>query len=439
MSGSTPSVVERDSYDAWGKMRNPSTWAYDPTCTLPPASEITRHFTGHESLATACLINANARIYDPQIGRFMSADPVTENPFDLQDLNHYSYVLNNPLSLSDPTGNGGLFKNAAVVFVLQQYEVLPFIASTLGVTTSSATLAGIVNAGISGGIGGAISTGTLKGAGIGAAEAIAFAGVHIVKDDAGFPDNASDYTASQVAESAIAHGAVGGLFSLHQKGGFQSGFLAGAISDLSTTSDSNQLNPVDAIKNAVAGGIGSVLGGGKFQNGAVTGAFGYLFNDQLRSGGGSCGGAAAAAGGACLALGAAAAACPETGVSCVTVPSALAMCAGASAGAGAVCSVANSNSTGGTAFRTHANSASSMQGTELYYLINRTTGDIDKIGITSYPDQRYSQAYLDAENVRYQTQWQFQWRAAAMAAENIELMGYWTSNGRLPRLNQNFH
>jgi hypothetical protein len=80
-----------------------------------------------------------------------------------------------------------------------------------------------------------------------------------------------------------------------------------------------------------------------------------------------------------------------------------------------------------------------MQGTELYYLVNRTTGDIDKIGITSYGEPRYPQWYYEAENVRYEQQWEFQSRAAAYVAENIELVGYWTANGRLPRLSQNFH
>jgi RHS repeat-associated protein len=54
--------------------------------------------------AAICAVNANARLYDPQVGRFLSADPTTETPYDLQDLNRYSYCLNNPLSLTDPTG-----------------------------------------------------------------------------------------------------------------------------------------------------------------------------------------------------------------------------------------------------------------------------------------------------------------------------------------------
>ena len=46
----------------------------------------------------------NGRIYDPLLGRFLSADPVVQAPNNLQSYNRYSYVLNNPLSLTDPTG-----------------------------------------------------------------------------------------------------------------------------------------------------------------------------------------------------------------------------------------------------------------------------------------------------------------------------------------------
>jgi hypothetical protein len=46
----------------------------------------------------------NGRIYDPVIGKMMSADPTVPNPTDAQAYNRYAYVLNNPLSLTDPTG-----------------------------------------------------------------------------------------------------------------------------------------------------------------------------------------------------------------------------------------------------------------------------------------------------------------------------------------------
>jgi RHS repeat-associated protein len=99
----TCTVIERDAYDAWGRRRNASDWSDNPSCAI--ASTTTRGFTGHEELDSVCLVNANARIYDPTVGRFMSPDDMVPDPLDLQSLNRYSYVDNNPLSFTDPTGH----------------------------------------------------------------------------------------------------------------------------------------------------------------------------------------------------------------------------------------------------------------------------------------------------------------------------------------------
>ncbi|MBU6469473.1 MAG: RHS repeat-associated core domain-containing protein [Gammaproteobacteria bacterium] len=61
-------------------------------------------FTHQEMLDNVGIIHMNGRIYDPNLGRFLSVDPVFEFPTNTQSLNPYSYVLNNPLSMTDPTG-----------------------------------------------------------------------------------------------------------------------------------------------------------------------------------------------------------------------------------------------------------------------------------------------------------------------------------------------
>ncbi len=63
-----------------------------------------RGFTGHEMLDNVGLVHMNGRVYDPNLGRFLSVDPVFAFPTNTQSLNPYSYVLNNPLSVTDPTG-----------------------------------------------------------------------------------------------------------------------------------------------------------------------------------------------------------------------------------------------------------------------------------------------------------------------------------------------
>lgn len=65
----------------------------------------TRHgFTGHEHLDNLSLIHMNGRVYDPYLGRFLSADPFIDGADTTQGYNRFSYVANNPLSFTDPSG-----------------------------------------------------------------------------------------------------------------------------------------------------------------------------------------------------------------------------------------------------------------------------------------------------------------------------------------------
>src|SRR5262245_42689830 len=50
----------------------------------------------------------NGRIFDPALGRFMTADPQIQSPGFLQSYNRYSYGFNNPLGGMDPSGLGFL-------------------------------------------------------------------------------------------------------------------------------------------------------------------------------------------------------------------------------------------------------------------------------------------------------------------------------------------
>ncbi len=59
----------------------------------------------------------NARIYDPLLGRFLSPDPEVTDVERMQNYNRYAYVMNNPLSYTDPSGEAwyndlGDFKEA---------------------------------------------------------------------------------------------------------------------------------------------------------------------------------------------------------------------------------------------------------------------------------------------------------------------------------------
>jgi RHS repeat-associated protein len=94
-----------ESFAPFGKRRG-ANWTGTPTAPeLATMRGITPDgFTGHEHLDNLDLIHMNGRVYDPQLGRFISADPFVSSPYDGQSLNRYSYVWNNPLSFVDPSG-----------------------------------------------------------------------------------------------------------------------------------------------------------------------------------------------------------------------------------------------------------------------------------------------------------------------------------------------
>ncbi len=71
---------------------------------VPTSHIFDRGFTGHQHLDQFRLINMNGRVYDPQLGRFLSPDPFITSPNNPQNYNRYSYVLNNPMRYTDPSG-----------------------------------------------------------------------------------------------------------------------------------------------------------------------------------------------------------------------------------------------------------------------------------------------------------------------------------------------
>ena len=80
-------------------------YPYGVTRSSSGTIDTQKRFTGqHQSSATG-LYYYNARWYDPDIGRFISADIIVPNPRNPQDLNRYGYARNNPLKYIDPSGH----------------------------------------------------------------------------------------------------------------------------------------------------------------------------------------------------------------------------------------------------------------------------------------------------------------------------------------------
>ena len=91
------------AYDAFGKVRN-GDYSDRPGGKLNLLPDTVRGFTGHQHVDDVRLIHMNGRVYDYQLGRFLSVDPIIQFPANSQSLNPYSYIMNNPLSGRDPSG-----------------------------------------------------------------------------------------------------------------------------------------------------------------------------------------------------------------------------------------------------------------------------------------------------------------------------------------------
>ncbi|MEW5249260.1 RHS repeat-associated core domain-containing protein [Microbulbifer sp. 2201CG32-9] len=187
------------SFDAWGKRRNALSWAQisgGPQGIVSALSvgsfnhlTTNRGFTGHEMLDEVGLIHMNGRVYDPNLARFVSADPVVDGVTSVQGYNRYAYVHNNPLMYTDPSGYSSWSKyrdsvvKPVVALVITIYSAGTASGAAWGyfggaVTTTQATGAVIIG----GAAAGAVQTGTVEGAFFGAFSAVLFWGSLISPD-----------------------------------------------------------------------------------------------------------------------------------------------------------------------------------------------------------------------------------------------------------------
>jgi RHS repeat-associated protein len=100
-------VIEvRLSSGAFGQRRAEAGWSGNPTGGdwTQITATTRRGFTFHEHLDNLNLVHLNGRVYDPVVGRFLSADPFVPYPSSTQSFNRYSYVRTNPLTFTDPSG-----------------------------------------------------------------------------------------------------------------------------------------------------------------------------------------------------------------------------------------------------------------------------------------------------------------------------------------------
>nr|WP_198677182.1 RHS repeat-associated core domain-containing protein [Aliidiomarina iranensis] len=232
-------------------------------------------YTGHEQVDHASVVQMGGRIYDAHIGRFLQADPFVQSPSNSQNFNRYSYVLNNPLSYTDPSGY--LFKAlkkywrviaaAAVSFytfnVVSNWAIKAF---------SEGVLAGAVAGGTAGFMGGAVATGSLKGALQGAFSGAVFGAIGAQFGDA--------KTHVQVGAHSMAGGVLGKLHGGNfGHGFFSAGFTKWAGKEWKVDTESARNVIGNSLKQAIIGGTASKITGNKFSNGAFTAALQYIVNE----------------------------------------------------------------------------------------------------------------------------------------------------------------
>ncbi|WP_285403035.1 RHS repeat-associated core domain-containing protein [Luteibacter sp. ME-Dv--P-043b] len=69
-------------------------------------------YTGHLNDVDSGLVYMQARYYDPDVGRFLSIDPVAIKPGSLVDVNRFGYANDNPVTFQDPSGRCTGSRNA---------------------------------------------------------------------------------------------------------------------------------------------------------------------------------------------------------------------------------------------------------------------------------------------------------------------------------------
>jgi RHS repeat-associated protein len=229
ITNSSGTILERLSFDPWGRRRNPADWTY---ANVPATFMFDRGFTGHEHLDKFDLINMNGRVYDPLLAMFLSPDNNIQAPDLTQNFNRYSYCLNNPLIYTDPDGEfWNLIIGAAVGGVLNwATHGFEFSWKGLGYFGVGA-VAGALGAGVGAGVSSSMAGGSFSAGFIGSSAAL-------------------------TATTSFATGA-----AIGSSAGFSSGFINGFGNGLLGGQDFGQSLWSGTKSGLIGGGSGALLGG----------------------------------------------------------------------------------------------------------------------------------------------------------------------------------
>ena len=107
LTNSSGTSIVNESFTPFGQRRNPTTWSGAASNSdLTTAAGITRQgYTFQTQLGLWMGMNhMNGRVEDAITGRMLSADPHVPDRTNPQSYNRYTYVNNNPLTATDPSG-----------------------------------------------------------------------------------------------------------------------------------------------------------------------------------------------------------------------------------------------------------------------------------------------------------------------------------------------
>jgi len=288
-------VKEKFSYDAWG---NRNVIVHAVTTGDPYDEE--RGYTGHEQLAEVGLTHMNGRIYDPVTGRFLQADPMIQDPFNGQNYNRYGYVLNNPLSIVDPTGFSWWTQwrrpIAAIVVAVVAWWAAPYVGAYFGAAAEQGTLAAGASEATAADafsesaaaaraatvVAGGFASGGIQGGNIeSAVQGALFAGLNFgIGDITSGVVGTGNFGNGAFAVNVGSHAALGCVQQASAGGNCKAGALSAGFSAFAGPLIDGRM-PVKLMEQIVIGGLASRLGGDRFSNGAITAAFDYLFNCSL--------------------------------------------------------------------------------------------------------------------------------------------------------------
>lgn len=202
----------------------------------------------------------------------MQADPIVQAALNLQSYNRYSYVINNPLSLTDPTGYSWWTDNGRPAFRVVGAIVVTWFIGPGGYYGAAGAFGNSVVSGAAAGFAaGGIQGGNLNSALAGAVSGGVLAGINALPLD----------NWEKVGLAATA----GGVMSKASGGRFASGFASvgfNAFVDLQLGSFDQAIH--QAAFKAVTGGIAARLAGGKFSEGALTSATSAFITGTLGPG-----------------------------------------------------------------------------------------------------------------------------------------------------------